>query len=240
MFCCCCVGGGGKGADGYESTAAAARESAGAEQRRSFDGVGPGEATARGTMVGIEMGGGGGGGGGPAQPAPPPLPPDEVMATPRLPAHQMGAGVDVAAARLHAHNVAPVSCEPPMPPGPSSHPWQEASLPPMPKMPAPAQPPPQPAASSDISGDARTSALVTSILNEHRGSVESIRAEHKRMKARLREYELAFEQQHGRKPRKKKDWQPVFEEYERYAALREAEKLAQLNAGQARRSSGSI
>ena len=59
------------------------------------------------------------------------------------------------------------------------------------------------------------------------------------MKARLR-IELAFEQQHGRKPRKKKDWQPVFEEYERYAALREAEKLAQLNAGQARRSSGSI
>ena len=47
-------------------------------------------------------------------------------------------------------------------------------------------------------------------------------------------------QQHGRKPRKKKDWAPVFDEYERYASLREAEKLAQLNSGAARRSSGNI
>ena len=170
-----------------------------------------------------------------------------------------------AAARQHAHNVAPVY-DPSMPPpsGGYANPWQEqpaergpsvlerrraeqsaatpglpamASPPPMPVMP---QVPIQTASGSDVSGDARSAALATAILSEFKGDANSIRAEHKRVKSRLREYELAFEQQHGRKPRKKKDWQPVFEEYERYAALREAEKLAQLNTGSARRNSGSI
>ena len=62
--------------------------------------------------------------------------------------------------------------------------------------------------SGDVAGD-ETAAMATSILAEHRGNVESIRAEHKSIKARLREYEMAFEQQHGRKPRKKKDWARV-------------------------------
>ena len=53
----------------------------------------------------------------------------------------------------------------------------------------------------------------------------SIRAEHKAIKGRLREYEIAFEERHGRKPRKKKDWAPVFSDFERYASLRETEKV---------------
>ena len=57
-------------------------------------------------------------------------------------------------------------------------------------------------------------------------NVEQISKEHRSIKARLREYEAAFEERHGRKPRKKKDWAPVYVDYERYAALREAEKQA--------------
>ena len=57
-------------------------------------------------------------------------------------------------------------------------------------------------------------------------NLEAIRNEHKAIKLRLREYEAAFEQRHGRKPRKKKDWAQVYHDYERYEALREAEKIA--------------
>ena len=57
-------------------------------------------------------------------------------------------------------------------------------------------------------------------------NIDEIRTEHRSIKARLREYEAAFEERHGRKPRKKKDWAPVYVDYERYAALREAEKQA--------------
>ena len=58
--------------------------------------------------------------------------------------------------------------------------------------------------------------------------VAEIRREHKAVKAKLREYEVAFEAQHGRKPRKRKDWEPVIDDYEKYAALREEEKAAQM------------
>ena len=56
--------------------------------------------------------------------------------------------------------------------------------------------------------------------------VSVIRAEHKAVKARLREYEIAFEAEHGVKPRKRRDWAPVIDEYERYSQLREEEKAA--------------
>lgn len=62
--------------------------------------------------------------------------------------------------------------------------------------------------------------------DEHGGDANSIRNEHKAIKKKLREYEIEFEAQHGRKPKKKKDWQPVIVEYERYAVLREAEQMA--------------
>ena len=55
-------------------------------------------------------------------------------------------------------------------------------------------------------------------------------AEHEAVKARLRDYEVAFEREHGTKPRKRRDWAPVIDEYERYASLREEEKAAVLAA----------
>jgi len=45
-------------------------------------------------------------------------------------------------------------------------------------------------------------------------------ADHKTVKARLREYEIAYEQREGRKPRKRAEWGEMWHEYERYAALR--------------------
>ena len=71
-----------------------------------------------------------------------------------------------------------------------------------------------------------TRASVVAAHDEHAGDANAIRNEHKAIKARLREYELEFEAQHGRKPKKKKEWQPVIVEYERYAVLREAEQMA--------------
>ena len=73
------------------------------------------------------------------------------------------------------------------------------------------------------SQDAYTLAIPEAVAD----NLESIRSEHKAIKLRLREYETAFEQRHGRKPKKKKDWAPVYQDYERYSALREAEKAAQ-------------
>jgi len=59
-------------------------------------------------------------------------------------------------------------------------------------------------------------------------------ADHKTVKSRLREYEIAFEQREGRKPRKRTEWGEMWPEYERYAALRKMatqSKLAPLEAG---------
>ena len=67
---------------------------------------------------------------------------------------------------------------------------------------------------------------VESAMREYRGDATAMRAEHKRIKAQLREYEIAFETQHGHRPTKKKHWQPVITDYERYAVLREAERQA--------------
>ena len=76
-----------------------------------------------------------------------------------------------------------------------------------------------------LGGEEAAAQKAASIAAEHNKSLESIRAEHMQIKAQLRDYELAFQAEHGRRPRKKKDWHPVFQEYERYAALREAERL---------------
>ena len=75
------------------------------------------------------------------------------------------------------------------------------------------------------SGGAVASGSAVAAGGSHR-SVEEIRAEHKEVKARLRDYEIDFEEQYGRKPRKRRDWGPVIEEYELYATLREEEKAA--------------
>jgi len=45
-------------------------------------------------------------------------------------------------------------------------------------------------------------------------------AEHREVKAKLREYEIAFESRNGFKPRKRTEWGDMWPEYERYAALR--------------------
>ena len=55
-------------------------------------------------------------------------------------------------------------------------------------------------------------------------TLTEIRTECKMIKSQLREHESAFERQNGRRPRKKKDWAPVFDKYERYAELREEDK----------------
>lgn len=47
-------------------------------------------------------------------------------------------------------------------------------------------------------------------------------AEHKAIKAKLREYEVAFEAREGRKPRKRDEWGDMWPDYERYAALRQS------------------
>ena len=49
------------------------------------------------------------------------------------------------------------------------------------------------------------------------------RAEYKAAKRTLRDFERAFESQHSRKPRYKKDWDPVYDVYLRYEALRREE-----------------
>ena len=51
-----------------------------------------------------------------------------------------------------------------------------------------------------------------------------MRRERSKVKARLREYEAAFEARTGRKPHKK-DWQPVSTEKARYGTLRDAEAM---------------
>lgn len=65
-------------------------------------------------------------------------------------------------------------------------------------------------------------------------NLAAIRQEHKAIKARLRAFELEFEAEHGRKPRKKRDWQPVLADYDRYDALRKAEAEAVAAAGSAK------
>ena len=75
-----------------------------------------------------------------------------------------------------------------------------------------------------------TQSEVERAVLEYGGNAEAIRTEHKRIKGELRQYEVAFEAQHGHRPRKKKEWQPVIQEYERYAVLREAEQLARERA----------
>ena len=42
----------------------------------------------------------------------------------------------------------------------------------------------------------------------------------KAIKSRLREYEMAFKQQHGRLPQKQRDWTPVWEPFQKYQGLR--------------------
>ena len=87
---------------------------------------------------------------------------------------------------------------------------------------------PQPSARPAPKGAAAmaTQSEVERVLAEFGSNADAIRAEHKRIKARLREYEVSYEAEHGQRPRKKKEWQPVIVEYERYAVLREAEQLA--------------
>ena len=87
------------------------------------------------------------------------------------------------------------------------------------------------AAHAGMGGDAGAGALGFSAASKmpsmHR-PLDVIREEHKAIKARLREYEIAFEAENGRKPRKRRDWTPVIYEYEQYASLREEEKAAVL------------
>lgn len=61
---------------------------------------------------------------------------------------------------------------------------------------------------------------------DHKGDARAIHDEYKRLRAWLREYEHQFEVRHGRRPRKKREWEPVLEQYERYEALREAQRMA--------------
>lgn len=49
---------------------------------------------------------------------------------------------------------------------------------------------------------------------------EDPEADHKAVKAKLREYEQTYEAQHGVKPRKRSEWGEMWPEYERYAVLR--------------------
>jgi hypothetical protein len=54
---------------------------------------------------------------------------------------------------------------------------------------------------------------------------DDVAQEHKAIKARLREYEIAYEAREGRKPRKRNEWGDMWPDYEKYAELRK--KLAQ-------------
>jgi len=56
-------------------------------------------------------------------------------------------------------------------------------------------------------------------------SAEDLVQDHKAIKARLREYEIAYEAREGRKPRKRGEWGDMWPDYEKYAQLRK--KLAQ-------------
>ena len=77
----------------------------------------------------------------------------------------------------------------------------------------------------DVSSAGDRSAMV----RVHR-DIAVIRAEHKAVKARLREYEIDYEREHGAKPRKRRDWGPVIDEYEQYSKLRDEEKAAIISA----------
>jgi len=57
-------------------------------------------------------------------------------------------------------------------------------------------------------------------------SLPQMELAHKATKAALREFESAFELQHGRRPRTKRDWLPVYADYKRYEALRHALRVA--------------
>ena len=60
---------------------------------------------------------------------------------------------------------------------------------------------------------------------------EDPEADHKAVKARLREYELNYEAREGRKPRKRAEWGEMWPEYERYAALRKMASQTKMTAG---------
>ena len=45
-------------------------------------------------------------------------------------------------------------------------------------------------------------------------------ADHKAVKAKLRDYEIEYEKKHGVKPRRRSEWGEMWSEYERYAVLR--------------------
>ena len=78
---------------------------------------------------------------------------------------------------------------------------------------------------------ASTSLSAAAKMHSMHRDVNTIRAEHRAVKAVLRDYEVAFEAENGRRPRKRRDWAPVITEYEQYASLREEEKAAMM-AGQ--------
>ena len=56
-------------------------------------------------------------------------------------------------------------------------------------------------------------------------------SDHRSVKAKLREYELAFEAEHGFKPRKVAEWGAMWPEYERYVALRRMATQSKLESG---------
>lgn len=62
----------------------------------------------------------------------------------------------------------------------------------------------------------------TKLAESRVGKIESDdpEAEHKEVKARLREYEVAFVAREGRKPKKRTEWGEMWPDYQRYAALR--------------------
>lgn len=72
-------------------------------------------------------------------------------------------------------------------------------------LPAPAAPPPPPPPAAPIA------------VPEDEAEIHE---EHKRIKAKLRAYEIEYEREHGAKPRKRKEWGPVWDQYQQYQALR--------------------
>ena len=57
--------------------------------------------------------------------------------------------------------------------------------------------------------------------------IAELKMSHKAIKARLREYEVAFKEQHGRPPHKQRDWGPVWELFQEYQGLRQRIALAE-------------
>ena len=82
-------------------------------------------------------------------------------------------------------------------------------------------------APEDAKEEPSEGAIATYPLKEHR-AVKELRPvnravkEHRAVKARLKQFEITFEGQHGRKPRARSEWGEMWPEYERYALLRAA------------------